>query len=340
MPYGGQANTGRETDIAGPNNRYTHKRICIWSFTLVGLISYDNPPSSLYRDLKTLGKWHARMPKMIEIVRHEASAAKAKVVIFDFDGTLSLVRSGWLDVMVPMCVEQLAALKTGESETKLAEVVEDFVWRLTGKETIYQMMALAGAVQDRGGQPLDPLAYKKIYLDRLALRIRHRLEDLRHRRVPPDQYLIPGARKLLESLVARGLRLYLASGTDDANVKEEAALVDVARYFGERIFGAQDDLKSFSKALLVQQILSRAGFRAEELLVFGDGYVEIEEVKKVGGTAVGVASAEPACLTVDEWKRQRLINVGADFIVPNYLEHTPLFACLFRVPELAPSPQL
>ena len=36
----------------------------------------------------------------------------------------------------------------------------------------------------------------------------------------------------------------------------------------------------------------------------GDGYVEIEEVKLVGGVAVGVASTEPECVTVDEWKRQ------------------------------------
>ena len=52
---------------------------------------------------------------------------------------------------------------------------------------------------------------------------------------------------------------------------------------------------------------------------FGDGYVEIEEVKLVGGVTVGVATKEPACAEVDEWKRQRLIGVGADYIVPNFL---------------------
>ncbi len=280
------------------------------------------------------GNSHGTMPSVIEIVHPDASAAKAKVVIFDFDGTLSLVRSGWMEIMVPMCVEQLAALKTGEPEEKLTEVVEEFVWRLTGKETLYQMMALADAIRERGGQPLEPLAYKRMYLERLMDRIRNRLEVLRARTVPPETYLVPGARELLESLVERGLRLYLASGTDHANVSEEAELVDVARYFEGRIFGAQDDLASFSKALLVQQILSRAGFCAEELLVFGDGYVEIEEVKKVGGTAVGVATAEPACLITDEWKRQRLIKVGADFIVPNYLDKGELLASVFASPAL------
>ncbi len=271
---------------------------------------------------------------MIEVIRRGASAAKAKVVILDFDGTLSLVRCGWKDVMVPMCVEQLVSLRTGEPESTLLQLVEEFVWRLTGKETIYQMMALADAVRERGGQPLEPLAYKTIYLDRLWLRIENRIEDLRHGRVSPESYLVPGTRQLLELLVSRGLRLYLASGTDDANVKEEAALLDVSRYFEDRIFGAQDDLKSFSKALLVKQILSRAGFQAEELLVFGDGYVEIEEVKKVGGIAVGVATDEPFCLSIDPWKRQRLQNVGADFIIPNYLEIEQLTTVLFDNPVL------
>ena len=58
-----------------------------------------------------------RMPQAaIEQVRSGASAAGARVALFDFDGTLSLVRSGWVDVMVPMMVEILLDLHTGESE--------------------------------------------------------------------------------------------------------------------------------------------------------------------------------------------------------------------------------
>jgi hypothetical protein len=42
-----------------------------------------------------------------------------------------------------------------------------------------------------------------------------------------------------------------------------------------------------------------------------------------------VASEEPACNQVDQWKRQRLIDVGADYIVPNYLCGEELFSSLF-----------
>ena len=257
------------------------------------------------------------------------SAVSAKVGLFDFDGTLSLIRSGWMDVMVPMMVEVLAECRTGETEEQLEQVVEDFVWRLTGQETIYQMIRLADEVRARRGTPLDPLAYKHRYLDRLWQVIRHRVEDLRAGRCSPDRYLVPGARAWLETLAARGLRLYLASGTDEIYMKEEAQLLDVTRYFDGGVYGALDDYKSFSKRILVERILGMPEMRGRNLLGFGDGYVEIEEVKRVGGVAVGIATDEPECRRIDDWKRQRLVGAGADYIVPNYLASDELSRTLF-----------
>jgi phosphoglycolate phosphatase len=266
---------------------------------------------------------------MVENITPGVSARNARVVLFDFDGTLSLIRSGWMNVMVPMMVEILADLKTGESEEQLRILVEEFVWRLTGKETIYQMIAFAEAVEARGGKPLEPLAYKKMYLDLLWVKIESRVEALRKGQADPEQYLVPGARELLERLKHRGLKMYLASGTDEIYMKEEARLLGVSQYFDGGVYGALDDYKSFSKAILIQRILSTAEFQGNEFLGFGDGYVEIEEVKNVGGVAVGVASEEPACTKVDQWKRQRLIGVGADYIVPNFLCGEELFSSLF-----------
>ena len=265
----------------------------------------------------------------IEQVRAGASARGARVALCDFDGTLSLIRSGWLDVMIPMMVEILLDLKTGESEQELTSLVKEFVWRLTGKETIYQMIEFAAHVSARGGYAMDPLEYKKMYLDRLWIKISGRVESLRQGKVSPEEYLVPGARELLERLRDQGLRMYLASGTDEIYMKEEARLLDVSRYFSGGVYGALEDYKSFSKKILIQRILSQTDVRGPEIVGFGDGYVEIEEVKLVGGTAVGVATQEPECRVIDDWKRQRLIGVGADFIVPNFLSHAELVDALF-----------
>jgi len=266
---------------------------------------------------------------MIEIITRGVSADHTRVALFDFDGTLSTIRSGWMDVMVPMMVELLAETRSGESDGQLRVIVEEFVYRLTGKQTIYQMFELSAQIEQRGGKPQDPLVYKRMYLDRLWARIEDRITELRTGACSPDKYLVPGSRALLEGLAERGYTMYLASGTDDAYVQDEAKLLDVHRYFAG-VHGALDDYKTFSKAILIQKIIGSAAFAGNEFLGFGDGYVEIENVKQVGGVAVGVAGLEPECLTIDDWKRTRLIGVGADVIVPNYLGHRELFAALLN----------
>ena len=266
---------------------------------------------------------------MIEVIRPGVTATRAKVALFDFDGTLSLIRSGWVEVMVPMMVQILAETKSGESEAQLTEVVTEFVGRLTGKQTMYQMIELAEHVTKRGGTPRDPMEYKRQYLDLLWEKIKGRVEDLESGRVSPEQHLVPGSIALLEELKARGLKLYLASGTDHAYVTNEARLLGVDRYFDGGVFGALDDYRTFSKAILIQRVISGAEARGDEFLGFGDGYVEIENVRQVGGVTVGVATDEPDCAKVDLWKRNRLVEVGADYIVPHFAQHSKLIGMLF-----------
>ena len=227
---------------------------------------------------------------MIECLHPAISARQARVVLLDFDGTLSLIRTGWVDVMVPMMVEILAGLKSGESEEELRALVEDYVARLTGEQTIYQFIEFARQVERRGGKPLDPLAYKQMYHQRLMHKIEWRREELRQGNASPEKYLVPGARQLLEALRGRGLHLFCASGTDQAYTQEEAQLLDIARYFDGGVYGALDDYRSFSKEILIQRILTSAECRSDGLLGFGDGYVEIKNVKDAGRTVVGVAT--------------------------------------------------
>jgi phosphoglycolate phosphatase-like HAD superfamily hydrolase len=242
-----------------------------------------------------------------------------RFVLFDFDGTLSLVRQGWPEIMVPMFLEALPRL-SDESENEARELVVDDIMRLNGKQTIYQMIQLAERVRERGGQPLEPLDYKHEYLRRLEERIRERLEGLHSGAIPPDQLLVHGARPLLEHLRGRGLQLYLASGTDEPAVRREAELLEITPFFGRNVYGAVDDYKRFSKKMVIDRILQEEGISGDQLLAFGDGYVEVENTKQVGGLAVAVATDEAhnGSGRVDEWKRQRLLGVGADAVIPDY----------------------
>ena len=245
-------------------------------------------------------------------------------VLFDFDGTISLIRQGWPEVMVPMFVEVMPRAP-GESEADVERMVLDDIMRLNGKQTIYQMIQLAGRIEGRGGVAREPLWYKHEYLRRLDRHIGARSEGLARGEVAPEAFLVHGVRPLLEHLKGLGLNLYLASGTDEVAVRREADLLGVARYFGPRIYGAQDDYKNFSKKMVIDRILGEHGITGRELLAFGDGYVEIENTKQVGGLAVAVASDEAnnGSGRVDAWKRERLLGVGADVVIPDYRDAIP-----------------
>lgn len=250
-------------------------------------------------------------------------------VLFDFDGTLSLIREGWVQIMVPLFVEQLPP-QPGESPESLELLVRDDILRLNGKQTIYQMIQLAERVRERGGTPREPLEYKKEYLRRLDEKLRSRIEGLRSGKVRRDDWLVLGSRKLLEGLQARGLTLYLASGTDEAYVRAEADLLDVSRYFGRHIYGAQDNYQSFSKKMVIERILRENGIAGAQLLSFGDGYVEIQNTHEVGGLPVAVASDEAnnGSGRFDSWKRERLLGVGAEVVIPDYRDAEPLLKLL------------
>jgi phosphoglycolate phosphatase len=265
----------------------------------------------------------------LEILNPALPRGGFRSVLFDFDGTLSLLREGWPQVMVPMMVEVLQRTGTAEIEADLGAAVEEFVMRLNGRQTIYQMIQLAEEVRRRGGTPLDPLLYKHEYHHRLMARIRGRLADLESGRAAPGDWVVPGSHALLENLRRRGLTLYLASGTDLTYVRREAELLGLAAYFGQHIYGALDDYKNFSKQLVIERILREHGLRGEELLAFGDGFVEIEEVKKVGGVAVAVASDEVSRRGINAWKRDRLARAGADVVIPEYRQHERLLRWLF-----------
>ena len=140
--------------------------------------------------------------------------------------------------------------------------------------------------------------------------------------------MVPGARYLLDSLRARGVTCYLASGTDEVFVRDEAAALGVSAYFSE-IYGARDDPQNQSKKMVIDRLIKDNHLHGPELVTFGDGFVEIEDTKSVGGIAVGVASDEARRQGIDEWKRQRLIQAGADLIVPDYRYSDRLLAHLF-----------
>lgn len=255
----------------------------------------------------------------VEIVELPPRNPPAHAVL-DMDGTLSLLRDGWQDAMVPLLVEVLEACPRHESREELERLVIDFVDHLTGKQTIYQMIRLADEVRARGGKPEEPLAYKDEYHRRLTAQIASRHASIREGRASPDEWLLPGARGFLESLRAHGVRCYLASGTDVEFVRDECELLGIDAYFDGGIHGALREYQQFSKEMVIRRIIEEHGLAGPELLIVGDGYVEIVNAREVGATAYGLHTRENNRYHMNADKRGRLVRAGAHLLAPDLVE--------------------
>jgi len=267
-----------------------------------------------------------------EIINPHIQRGQINQALFDFDGTLSLIREGWQGIMVSMMVEKLMETPDHESESELTLLVRDFVDRLTGKQTIYQMIRLTEEIQQRGGTPLSAGEYKWQYLERMDAHIESRIKGLENRSIQPQALMVPGSVDILEALFTKKITCYLASGTDEVYVKKETKALGISHYFAG-IYGAQDDYKNFSKRMVIKQILQGNNLSGPELVAFGDGFVEIEDAHTAGGITIGVASNEAARGGIDEWKRKRLINAGADLIIPDFQHQDKVIAYLFEEAE-------
>lgn len=269
----------------------------------------------------------------IEIIRPDFPRDHLRYALFDFDGTISLIREGWQEIMIPMMVEILMQTPNHEARLEIERTVKEFVTQLTGKQTIYQMIQLCKEITARGGVSQEPAEYKRLYNQRLDQHIKDRIASLKSGQVKPEEMTVPGTFAWLNILKSRDVVCYLASGTDEKYVIEESDLLGLSNYFAG-IYGALEDYHNYSKKMVIERIIRTHNLNGSNFVAFGDGYVEIEDSKSVDGIAVGVASDEKNRRGVDAWKRNRLIAAGADVIIPDFREADLLEEYLFTDPAV------
>lgn len=255
---------------------------------------------------------------------------KPKYAIFDFDGTVSLLRQGWQPIMYEYFTDELMKCPNVPSRDIVEKTVVDFVDFLTGKQTIFQCIHLRDEILKYGGIPKTPLEYKSEYLRRLNEHIKNRKDNLRNG-ADPSPYLVPGIKDFLQELVNEGIDCFLTSGTDEKDVIEEAELLNIAHFF-KGIHGATDENStSCSKEQVLNDLINSKSIRGSDVITFGDGFVEIELAKKVGSYAVAVATnEEKKDSSINEWKRNRLLKAECDCIIPDFSNSNRLMGFLRR----------
>ncbi len=260
-----------------------------------------------------------------------------KHAVFDHDGTISTLREGWEQIMEPVMIKAILGKQYDTADETLYHKVRrrviDFIDKSTGIQTIVQMEGLVEMVKEFGIVPqekiLDKFGYKEIYNDSLMEMVNQRIAKFANGQLDIGDYTIKGAVDFLKALKDRGVKLYLASGTDRDDVINETRVLGYADLFDGGIYGAVGDISKYSKKMVIENIMKKNNLQGSELAVFGDGPVEMRECRKRRGIAVGIASDKIRRHGLSKEKRTRLIKAGAQVLVPDFAQIDALVNLMF-----------
>ncbi len=246
-------------------------------------------------------------------------------VFMDWDGTTSLTRGGWAEIMVELFAETLPPIP-GENVRIFSR---DELMRLNGRPSIHQMARLAELVTQRGGAAQTADDYQHEYQAQIGRVVEARLAQVRSGAMEPDALLIPGVRAFFTALNERGIPVSLVSGTPHSELIAEVRLLGLEHHFAAVIGPSGLDDRTFSKRETLRQLIERHALDGSAVLALGDGPVELIETRAVGGVAVAVAADEADPERLDPWKRDTLLAVGADAVIANFRPLSEILATLF-----------
>jgi bifunctional ADP-heptose synthase (sugar kinase/adenylyltransferase)/phosphoglycolate phosphatase-like HAD superfamily hydrolase len=268
----------------------------------------------------------------IEIITAPVKGRKGfpAAAIFDHDGTISTLRQGWESIMRTVMIKSITgdpALLPADALKAVEEAVDTLIEKTTGIQTLAQMYRLCDLIARFGyvsrDNILPPEEYKAVYNRALMAAIEDRIR-LAANGLPVEDATIKGAVQFVKTLHEKGTRLFLASGTDEDDVRREAELLGYAGYFSGGIRGSAGDIHNDPKKIVIGGIAKELkmsggqGASPAGCVVFGDGPVEMREAKKNGFLAIGVLSDEVRRCGRNAAKRERLILGGADILIPDF----------------------
>lgn len=259
---------------------------------------------------------------------------KPKIALIDFDGTVSLLRRGWESVMKEVMMDAITGGKDISEDLRdnIGKTVDSLIDKTTGVQTIVQMKVLVALIKRYGLVPeseiKDEKYYKQVYREKLKKIVGERIQKIESGEFSRDDFILSGAIEFLKSLKEKDIKVFLASGTDKGDVIEEAEFLGVMKFFDD-MYGALDNQKIYSKSKLIEELVKKFHLKTGELMVVGDGPVEIKNGSRFGALTVGIASDEFNKRGWNLKKLSRLVNSGSTIIIPDF-EHWKAVEELFE----------
>ncbi len=250
------------------------------------------------------------------------------IAIFDHDGTISTLRQGWEPIMRAVAIEAIAGSYLSSLSlytlNKITSSVEDLIEKTTGVQTLIQMHHIVDLVRFYGivaeNEIFSAAKYKEIYNNKLLKVVSERTSLLSRGLLSVEDLTIKDAVNVVKKLHNAGVILYLASGTDQKDLMEEASILGYAPYFTGGIFGSLGNIENDPKKVVLEKIsdLLPKGVTPEDCYIFGDGPVEMREAAKRGFSRIGILSDEKVRFGSNMDKRNRLILGGAQALLPDF----------------------
>lgn len=259
---------------------------------------------------------------MIELLR--APERKFTLAAVDFDGTMSLIRIGWQQVMHG--VMKAALYDYHPNLTHIDADIRTYIAHSTGQPSIIQMAWVDEQVLLYGGPHRGAQHYLDQFSNAMKSQIDARVASITDE-TTADAFMIAGARQFLQALAQRDIRIALVSGTEYHHLVRESAALKIDSYFDAGIFGPGAHAPGFTKHDAIAQLVARYNVAPGALLSVGDGPVEIKAGKALGGYSLAVASDEQGG-GLDEDKRQHLLDADADAVVANFIHLDTLIQAL------------
>ena len=274
----------------------------------------------------------------IEIIR-PFNGRNLTTVLFDFDGTLSRERDGWVNLMIATNSAALSQAAPDISVKNAIEWVINDIKETIGIPTYQQMKRLAAKIDSMGGTSLSPQRYKDVYNNALVSMVQCAHQKLNNNELELEDLRVPGAIELLTELTKKFGEdaLYLTSGTDIQPVQQSVKILGFEKFFGDRIIasGSTGRAEDCAKELIIEKLVRDQNLHPGQLLCFGDGVPELEKANQFGSVCVGVLTPDKSYyesqghFTIDQ-KRERLIQAGAHVLVPD-------FSCSSKLVEIVRS---